>query len=179
VREGRFREDLYYRLNIIKIDVPPLRERKADIPLLTDYFMDKYCRELELTDGLTIGPEMTELFLGYDWPGNVRELANVIQRLMVMEEWEEIAAQLARDPEGEGLGSDPVGHELEGGAGTQEIVPLKQIRAKAAGDIEKRLIARALKMTGGNKTRAAQILDISYKALLYKMDHLGLSLDSI
>jgi transcriptional regulator with PAS, ATPase and Fis domain len=167
VREGRFREDLYYRLNIIKIDVPPLRERKADIPLLTDYFMDKYCRELELTDGLTIGPEMTELFLGYDWPGNVRELSNVIQRLMVMEEWEEIAAQLDPAPDAEEL------HDGDGDTGSQEIVPLKEVKAQARDYIERKVIAATLERTGGNKPQAAKLLDISYKSLLTKVHELG------
>ena len=94
IREGRFRKDLYYRLNMVKIDVPPLRERKEDILLLVEYFVKKYRSELDIAEDFTIEPEMMDLFLSYDWPGNVRELANTIQRLMVMGDWDEVRQEM-------------------------------------------------------------------------------------
>jgi len=90
LREGTFREDLYYRLNIIKIDIPPLRERKEDIPLLIDYFTNKYRTELDISEDFTVDSKMMDLFLEYDWPGNVRQLSDTIQRLMLMADWDEI-----------------------------------------------------------------------------------------
>jgi len=172
--EGRFREDLYYRLNIIKIDVPPLRERKEDVPLLIEYFAEKYRSELEITEEFTIGPEMMDLFLHYDWPGNVRELANTIQRLMVMGDWDEVRQKMSFKPDttplvsalmDQTLGLEPHGTQLK---------PLKQLKAEAGDYIEKKLITHVLNMTGGNKAKAAKTLNISYKALFYKMKNLGL-----
>jgi two-component system response regulator AtoC len=169
VQEGRFREDLYYRLNIIKIDVPPLRERREDIPLLMDYFIEKYRRELEITDGFTMKPAMKELFMTYDWPGNVRELSNVIQKLMVMGDWEDVRRDIVQRMEGNSLPVSPMdgipGFEDTSG----EIVPLKQIKALSAEYIEGKVIGHMLRISGGNKARAARMLDISYKSLLSKI----------
>ncbi|UCF73983.1 MAG: sigma-54-dependent Fis family transcriptional regulator [Deltaproteobacteria bacterium] len=172
--EGRFREDLYYRLNIIKIDVPPLRERKEDVPLLIDYFVRKYRSELEISEDFTIDSQMMDLFLQHDWPGNVRELSNTIQRLMVMEERDEIKQQLSLEPHTTPLqpGLMDKSPELEPDLG--EVTPLKALKAEAGEYIEKRLIAHVLNMTGGNKAKAAKALNISYKALFYKMKNLGL-----
>ncbi|NVL91667.1 MAG: sigma 54-interacting transcriptional regulator [Desulfobacterales bacterium] len=99
MRETRFREDLYYRLNIIKIDVPPLRERREDIPPLVDYFIKKYRSDLDISEDFTIYPEIMDLFLQYDWPGNVMELFNTIRRLMVMGDWEELRRQISSEPD--------------------------------------------------------------------------------
>jgi two-component system response regulator AtoC len=169
VQEGRFREDLYYRLNIIKIDVPPLRERREDVPLLMDYFIEKYRRELEIADGFTMKPAMKELFMTYDWPGNVRELSNVIQKLMVMGDWEDVRRDIVQRMEGNSLPVSPMdgipGFEDTSG----EIVPLKQIKALSAEYIEGKVIAHMLRISGGNKARAARMLDISYKSLLSKI----------
>ena len=174
LKEGRFREDLYYRLNIIKIDVPPLRERKEDIPLLIEYFVTRYRSELEITEPFAIEPHMMDLFLAYEWPGNIRELSNTIQRLMVMGEWDEIERGMRQTPPGvlgtPGLMEDSPGSDPE----MSEIPPLKPLKAKAAEYIERKVIAHALSITGGNKLKASRILNISYKALFYKMKNLGL-----
>ena len=199
--EGRFREDLYYRLNIIKIDVPPLRERKEDIPLLVEHFVKKYRSELDIPDSFTIDSHMMDFFLKYDWPGNVRELVNTIQRLMVLEDRDELIQKMFPEPEstemnntaaeqrgnkplsavfraglsasGE-LKADLMDSDPELGSDVEEVVPLKLLKAKAGEYIEKKVIAHALNITGGNKVKAAKMLNISYKALFYKMNNLGL-----
>jgi two-component system response regulator AtoC len=172
--EGRFREDLYYRLNIIKIDVPPLRERKGDIPLLVEHFVKKYRSELDIPDSFTIDSHMMDLFLKYDWPGNVRELVNTIQRLMVLEDRDEIIQQMFPEPESTELKAGLMDSDPELGSDVEDVVPLKLLKAKAGEYIEKKVIAHALNITGGNKVKAAKMLSISYKALFYKMNDLGL-----
>jgi len=172
MRETRFREDLYYRLNIIKIDVPPLRERREDIPALLEYFINKYRSDLDISEEFTISPEMMDLFLHYDWPGNVRELANTIQRLMVMGDWDEIRQRMS-------LGATLIGSALADQTldlepDRREAISLKQLKAQAGDSIEKRVITHVLRVTGGNKAKAARALNISYKALFYKMRNLGL-----
>jgi len=112
LREGRFREDLYFRLNIVKIDVPPLRERKKDIPPLAEYFVNRYRSGLDIPEYFTIDSKMMDLFLKYDWPGNVRELSNTIQRLMVMGDWDEIKAQMFPEANGSPLKSGVMDKKL-------------------------------------------------------------------
>jgi two-component system response regulator AtoC len=172
--EGRFREDLYYRLNIIKIDVPPLRERKEDIPLLVEYFITKYRSELDIPESFTIDSHMMDYFLRYDWPGNIRELANTIQRLMVLDDRDEIIQQLFSEPNTAELRVGPIEKDQEIEPDTAEVVPLKSLKANAGRYIERKVISHALSITGGNKVKAAKILRISYKALFYKMNDLGL-----
>jgi len=166
--EGRFREDLYYRLNIIKIVIPPLRERKEDIPLLVDYFVEKYRSELDISEDFTIDSKRMSFFLEYDWPGNVRELSNAIQRLMVLGNWDYVDSRAF--PE-----SVLMDKNLEFESDVEEVVPLKELKAGAGEYIERKVIAHVLNITGGNKIKAAKILNISYKALFYKMKNLGLS----
>jgi two-component system response regulator AtoC len=174
LREGSFREDLYYRLNIIKIDTPPLRERKEDIPLLVQYFVKKYRSELNISEDFTIDSEMMDLFLNYYWPGNVRQLSNTIQRLMVMGDWDEIRAQMFPEADDRPLRSGPMDKNLEFESDVKEVVPLKQLKDRAGEYIERKVISHVLNITGGNKVRAAKALNISYKALFYKMKNLGL-----
>jgi two-component system response regulator AtoC len=172
--EGRFREDLYYRLNIIKIDVPPLRERKEDIPLLVEHFVTKYRSELDIPESFTIDSHMMEYFLKYDWPGNVRELANTIQRLMVLEDRDELIQKMFSEPDTIDLKAGLMDNNPELESDVEEVVPLKLLKANAGKYIERKVIAHALNITGGNKVKAAKILNISYKALFYKMNDLGL-----
>ena len=175
LNDGRFREDLYYRLNIIKVDVPPLRERREDIPLLVDYYVKKYCAELNITEDPAMDSEIMELFLQYDWPGNVRELSNTIKRFMVLGERENIIQQMFPENESMALEPEPALTGSEAKSGFDEIIPLKPLKAKASDYIEKRVIAYALNIAGGNKVKAAKMLNISYKALFYKMRNLGLN----
>jgi len=172
--EGRFREDLYYRLNIIKIDVPPLRDRKEDIPLLVEYFVTKYRSELDIPESFTIDSHMIDLFLKYDWPGNIRELANTIQRLMVLDDRDELIQKMFSELDTIDLKVGVMDNNPEVESDVEEVVPLKLLKANAGKYIEKKVISHALNITGGNKVKAAKILNISYKALFYKMDNLGL-----
>jgi two-component system response regulator AtoC len=154
VKNNRFREDLYYRLNVLPIHILPLRERKADIPPLVEYFIDVYNRKLGLQiKGVSQGA--MERFLQYPWPGNVRELENIIERAMILAEGDTIAI--------EGLLMHVQGDE--GSGSSSSALSIK----KGAREMEIRLIKEALKQTKGNRLRAARMLEISHKALLYKL----------
>jgi len=174
LKEGRFREDLYYRLNVIKIKVPSLRERQEDIPLLIDYFVEKYKTDLDITEDVVIDKDTMDFFLKYNWPGNVRELSNVIQKLMVFGDWDEIKSQMFfrsdKYPDDNSLQGGNLRFMPEG----KKVIPLKVLKAEASEYIEKKLISHVLKLTGGNKVKTANALKISYKALFYKMENLGL-----
>jgi len=115
-----------------------------------------------------------DFFLHYDWPGNVRELSNTLKRLMVLGDWDSIKSSIFPEPERTTIGADLAEEEPGYRSEYEDIVPLKLLKAKAADHIERRLIAHALSTTGGNKTKAAEMLNISYKALFYKMKNLGL-----
>ncbi len=156
-KAGRFREDLFYRLNVLPIHVPPLRERRDDIPLLIDHFVTRNNSRLGTTiRGLDT--EARRLLYEYAWPGNVRELENTIERAMVLSEGDQIIA--ADLPERIREARDPVQMQLASG----ELSVKKTMRI-----IEEILIRRALQKTKGNRTRAAEILEISHRALLYKI----------
>ncbi len=157
VNKGYFREDLYYRINVLTIVVPPLRERPEDIPLLSSYFIDKLNQRLGLAiEGMD--DECLQSLMSYSWPGNVRELENIIERSMVL-------------AEGNVLTPDFLAPELlgEGGAEQPSFAWQTMSIKKNSKRMERELIARALEMTGGNKTRAAAMLEISLPALLYKI----------
>ena len=163
VKASRFREDLYYRLNVLPIVVPPLRDRRDDIPVLMDHFVAR--NNVRLGTRLRgVEPEARRLLLEYSWPGNVRELENSIERAMVLAESEMITAQDL--PERIREARDPIKMQLASG----ELSIKKTTRI-----IEEVLIRRALQKTRGNRTRAAQVLEISHRALLYKIKEYGLS----
>jgi len=174
LKEGRFREDLYYRLNVIKITVPSLRERKEDIPLLVDYFVEKYKTDLGISGDTVIDKDIMDFFLKYRWPGNVRELSNIIQKLMVFRDWDEVKSQMFFKSDNNPINNSPQGGNPQSMSDEKEITPLKVVKAEASDYIEKKLISHVLKQTGGNKVKAADALKISYKALFYKMENLGL-----
>jgi two-component system response regulator AtoC len=156
-KAGRFREDLYYRLNVLPIAVPPLRERRDDIPLLIEHFVTRNNGRLG-TSIRGLDGEARRLLYEYAWPGNVRELENTIERAMVLAEGELICA--VELPERVREARDPVQIQLASG----ELSVKKTTRI-----IEEILIRRALQKTKGNRTRAAEILEISHRALLYKI----------
>jgi len=146
VAEGDFREDLYYRLKGVEIALPPLRERREDIPLLTRYFVEEFCRR-EHIDPPRMGPEVLALLMEYDYPGNVRELQNLMEAAV-------------------SLGGRAIDGEL-----VRSLLGQQERTAPAALDLataERRHIARILKLVGGNKTRAAQILGIDRRTLQRK-----------
>ncbi|MEO8904738.1 MAG: sigma-54 dependent transcriptional regulator [Polyangiaceae bacterium] len=156
-KAGRFREDLFYRLNVLPILVPPLRDRRDDIPLLIDHFVARNNVRLG-TSIRGLDTESRRLLYEYPWPGNVRELENTIERAMVLAESDQIVAQDLPDRLREAR--DPVQMQLASG----ELSVKKTMRI-----IEEILIRRALQRTKGNRTRAAEVLEISHRALLYKI----------
>jgi two-component system, NtrC family, response regulator AtoC len=184
IRKKLFREDLYYRLNIIKIELPPLRERREDIMPLADHFAEKYRTELEIEGSFHLDDDLRELFLAYHWPGNARELSSVVLRVMVGENPEEIKGYLIGSMMADGLiagrdngqgSSDPAVGSHGEDPKTHDMESLKKINAKASQEIEKRVISTALGLSGWNKREAARMLKISYKSLFNKINslHIG------
>ena len=163
VRTGRFRADLFYRVNVVKIHLPPLRERREDIPELVRHFIGVFNKRLELKiAGVT--PAAMRLLMDYPWPGNVRELENVVERAMVLAEGTQV--DVAHLPP-----SVLSRETLAAGNGNDDLDLSVKRRTEA---LERVLIERALKQTNGNRTRAARLLDLSHRALLYKIKEYGL-----
>jgi two-component system response regulator AtoC len=222
VRDGQFREDLYFRLNVVTINMPPLRERREEVPILSEYFLKKY--SVQYNKPLTpISPELARLFLNFDWPGNVRQLENLIKRMVVLNSEATIMKELQQPPAPlqfrplavsssaprpvaaapqpvpppPAVAAAPMGAMpimpmgVSGGIPSQEPVAaavntaagaamasgnysLKDIARTAAREAERELILRMLTRTRWNRKEAAEILGISYKALLYKIKENGL-----
>ncbi|MGB5266953.1 MAG: sigma-54 dependent transcriptional regulator, partial [Polyangiales bacterium] len=162
VQEGRFREDLYYRLNVLQINVPPLRERRDDILLLVEHFIERNNRRLG-TQIRDLDQRARKLLLDHPWPGNVRELENTIERAVVLADGDMLT--VADLPERMREPADPVAASLANGE-----LSIK----KTARFMEETLIQRALEKTGGNRTAAAKLLEISHRALLYKIKDYGI-----
>ncbi len=176
VKSGAFREDLYYRLNVVSVFLPPLRERSGALPLLVDHFLHKFASEYK-KDVRELSPEAIDLFGAYGWPGNVRELENMVRRIVVLggeqAVVQELSTRAGREP---GRASALLEAELLGPeAAANGKLDLKAIAKRAAAVAEKRVIARVLEQTRWNRKAAAERLQISYKALLYKMKDNGLS----
>lgn len=164
VEKGRFREDLYYRLTVLPIHAPPLRERISDIALLTDYFVNRFNRSRGRTiTGLE--PEVMNLFMNYGWPGNVRELENVIERLIILTESDLLSVEDL--PERFQRSQHPVVSEIH------EIPSQGFVLSQVVGEFEKRLILQALKQTHGVKNQAAKLLNVNRTTLLEKMKRFG------
>jgi len=169
VAEGRFREDLYYRLNVVHVLVPPLRERATEIPLLASYFVERYAK-LYRRDGFSIPPSVMERLTRHRYPGNVRELENLIKRMIVLDD--PFMARIPLPDAGlsgrahafSALASEPAVTELS----------LKEIGRRASQAAEREAIGKTLEQTGWNRVRAARALRISYRALLYKIKQGGL-----
>jgi len=169
VGEKQFREDLYYRLNVIQIEVPPLRERAEEIPGFIDYFVKVYSR-LFRRDGFLIPPSVVERLVQHPYPGNVRQLENLVKRMIVLgDPFLPRVPGLERDQPAEAPAA------LGIGAGLLPDVPLKEIGRKAARAAERDAIGAVLEHTAWNRVRAAKALRISYRALLYKMKQVGLA----
>jgi two-component system response regulator AtoC len=172
VAEGRFREDLYYRLNVIHVLVPPLRERASEIPLLTNYFVERYAK-LYRRDGFTVPLSVMERLTHHRYPGNVRELENLVKRMIVLDDpfMARIPLPNAGPNGGESASSSPSTPEL---ALTTQEPSLREIGRRACQAAERVAIAKMLDQTGWNRVRAARALRISYRALLYKIKQAGL-----
>ena len=158
--EKLFREDLFYRLNVFPIVIPPLRERKDDIPMLVDYFVDIYCSELK-TGKKTLAPDALELLINYPWKGNVRELENCIERAIILCEGDTIVRDNIVLNRQMLLESSLSNLPMDG--------PLEDSVREAVRIVETQRISKALKETKGNKSRASELLQVSYKTLLTKI----------
>jgi two-component system response regulator AtoC len=169
IRAGHFREDLYYRLNVIEIRIPPLRERREEIPVLVDHFLATanaaYRRTVEL-------PASTRRLLQeHTWPGNIRQLENVIKRVVVLGSAAGIYDELAASSKLAAAPAESPAPAIE----TSTQLDLKSIARRAARDAERIAIADMLQRTRWNRAKAARLLGISYKALLYKIVDCGLA----
>ncbi len=165
VRNGHFREDLFYRLNVVRLTIPPLRDRREDIPLLVDFFCKRYGMESG-REGIRIGAEALEKLKHYEWPGNVRELENTIQRAAALSAGSEIKPENLLLPDSGDTSS--IGRQEPKAA---ELGPSAGVTMR---EMEKQLISRTLKDTGGNRTRAAKCLGISLRTLRNKLNEFGL-----
>jgi DNA-binding NtrC family response regulator len=163
VAEKAFREDLFYRLNVFPLRIPPLRERKGDIPLLAEYFLSKYSAELK-SGQKKLSAEAVEALAGYFWKGNVRELENAMERAVILSDGEWIRAKHLNLP--------PVAEE--GVSSAQPAASLEEASRRASRAAESEMIKRSLAASGGNKTRTAEALKVSYKTLLTKIKEYGL-----
>jgi two-component system, NtrC family, response regulator AtoC len=186
VADGEFREDLYFRLNVVCVNLPPLRERRQEIPALADHFLKKYS-VLYRKRRIDLAPETMAQLMEHEWPGNVRELENLIKRVVVLGSDAAIAKELARAhhfgirPPPTPIRSAPVAAappaqpppatatDAEGGS-----YSLKDISRSAAREAERELILKMLQQTRWNRKETAAMLGISYKALLYKIKENGL-----
>jgi len=186
VRKGLFREDLYYRLNIIKIYIPPLRKRPEDIPLLIDYYMEKYASRFG--DKRLVKPDhaIMDRLISYQWPGNVRELQNILKSCLVVGNWGEVVDELSFKTEtvsrsefvattaNEASIIDDLLNFQGENSPNHVSFSLKKIKRKALDRLEKEIISYVLDQTGWNRTKATKILKISYKTLLYKISDLNI-----
>ncbi|GAC1655381.1 MAG: sigma-54 dependent transcriptional regulator [Gemmatimonadaceae bacterium] len=162
VATGRFRADLFYRINVVRLHLPPLRERRADIGELAQHFVEVYNARLGLGVG-GIAPAAIRLLTEYAWPGNIRELENAIERSIVL-------------AEGSRIQPDDLPDAIRGAAGRDGMSPASaELSVKRQTEaLERVLIKKALEQTGGNRTRAARLLELSHRALLYKIREYGL-----
>lgn len=187
VAGGQFREDLFYRLNVVNITLPPLRERAGDIPLLAEFFVQRLSRRLG-KNPLMISPEALALLESSYWPGNVRELKNAIERAAIMAQGpiirpEHLPKELTLETTGPSVEQEiPKGKGIVSSkntfitTNTSTYEPLPTLR-QALSETERSLIAEVLRRTGGNKSKTARILDISRRALQYKIEAYGLKTD--
>jgi two-component system response regulator AtoC len=178
VADGSFREDLYYRLNVVTVQLPPLRDRKDAVPLLVDHFLRKNNEQYNKSVR-QLTPSTMAVFMQYHWPGNVRELENMVRRMVVLGNEQAVLDEISSRGAGEkgpGRAADPLDLESLGATfGEGGMIDLKAVSRRAAQVAEKRVIERVLQHTRWNRKEAAEKLQISYKALLYKMKENGLS----
>jgi two-component system response regulator AtoC len=197
--EGQFREDLFFRLNVVSISMPPLRERREEIPILCDHFLKKYSVQYNKPCA-GLSSDTMQLFMEHDWPGNIRELENLIKRAVVLGTEAPIRKEISHSIAAHRVQSSVAG--LQSSAGSRPSAPpqtptaasmtassptsiaaaaaeagnyaLKDISRTAAREAERELIFKMLQQTRWNRKETAEILGISYKALLYKIKENGL-----
>ena len=181
VSSGKFRKDLYYRLNVIKIEIPPLRKRMDDISQLADFFTDRYCVQLSKSH-YELSAKTKNVFSSYFWPGNVRELENLVRDIVAQSDEDSLVEKLYLLSE-----NDRLLNNFEGFLSAGELArvkntvedsddwSLKGISQEFLGSFEKRLVKKVLDSTNWNRRKAAELLDISYKSLLNKIKDYELS----
>ena len=162
MQAGRFRRELYYRINGVCLRLPPLRERKEDIPSLADFFLSKHAMNFGRTQA-ALSARALALFMEYSWPGNIRELENVVKKIVALNDEDLAISELVRTP------NAAVSPHIE-----SQTRSLKVAAKAASREAERELILKALARTRWNRKRAAQELQISYKSLLYKLKQIGL-----
>ena len=167
VREGRFRADLYYRLNVVPIDLPPLRERREDIALLAEHFLELFGHRYHKPD-LSLAPDTRKILASYPWPGNVRELKNLVERLVLLSEGGVILPRHL-----------PLQMEMEAACVPEADAPDSLCLDAAVREAEIRAIHRAFRAAGGSKERTAQLLQISPRTLRHKLALYGLRLSPL
>jgi transcriptional regulator with PAS, ATPase and Fis domain len=175
IAHGDFRSDLYYRLNVVSVEIPPLRERKEDIPLLANHFMDKFCDELE-KEHVHLDRSVMEYFQKYDWPGNVRELENMIRGIIALQSIDSVYRDLNLDNVADAAATENRAvyqkwddRTIEKILNQEGDTSLGAIRGKYIADVERQAICKVLELTQWNRKRAAQLLQVSYKTLLNRM----------
>lgn len=168
VDQAVFRDDLFYRLNVVSVNVPPLRERKEDIPLLAHHFLSKYTIELG-KEIKKISPDAMRMLLRYDFPGNVRELENIVERAVILE----LMDQITQESLPENL-LDKAGEEFELPDMYENISFDGTSLDGLVNNIEKNFLLKAIERTGGNKTEAAKLLRISFRSLRYRLEKYGI-----
>jgi two-component system response regulator AtoC len=172
VEEGRFREDLYFRLKVIDLYMPPLRERREEIPLLIDYFVERFAKQYH-KPAPVLSQQFLNLLLAYRWDGNVRELENMIKRIVILRDEDSVMREiLSRSVPGNSVGSPSSAVpqiEPEG-----ETLNLKQVARRAALAAERTLILATLDKTRWNRRKASKLLGVSYKTLITKIKDCGL-----
>ncbi len=183
VHEGSFREDLFYRLNVIPVHLPPLRKRKEDIPILIDHFMNIFCKKKK-KDLLKVPAETMECFLSYRWSGNVRELENLIERIVILNDTGMVMVEdlperfhVDRSEKGRATASHQAdqGHEYLPSASSGMVLPADGIDMnEVLDDLEKGLILQALDRSGGVKKKAAELLGLNRTTLLEKLKKKGI-----
>jgi two-component system response regulator AtoC len=195
---GEFREDLYYRLKVIEVTVPPLRERRGEITHLTQFFIDRYARRYN-RPVRSLSEELQRLFQTYEWPGNIRELENMIKRIVILQDEQLVVREMSRAPRisaayataavGAGRGPAPVAEEPEEfEPAVEEAEPqsevavatppgsrLADVAKAAATKAERAIIEDTLRQVHWNRRRAAEQLGVSYKTLLNKIKECGIS----
>ncbi len=170
IKEGKFREDLYYRLNVVNINIGPLRHRRDDIPAFCEFFLGRYAKQYD-SEVTEIPPSLMETFMTYPWPGNVRELENIIKRYTVLQDAESIEAELREKMSNDAaIGIEEVAGEFVNQAVGSDDLDLKEVTRRAISKVERDMIVKTLRKTKWNKSQAARELRVSYKTLLTKID---------
>jgi transcriptional regulator with PAS, ATPase and Fis domain len=192
IARKEFREDLFYRLNIIKIEIPPLRERPEDIPSLVDHYLKMFSAQYPDSRLERPPQKVMQKFTEYPWPGNIRELQNAIKKQVILHDWEKVLAELNHIPQNDTRSVETSEDDPETEKSVASLMPLlsefinlpettgnmceeislKQIKKEVHGKVEKEVITYVLHQTGWNRSKAARILKVSYKTLLYKLKEL-------